>query len=93
MQPVYSRDRRQMTDWLAQGKFALCLGCRDSDRARKQGLPVDDMDMVDWKEGLPISPGGGSISFIKGGPHPNAAKVFINWFLVAQGPNRAAKVR
>ena len=28
MQPVYSRDRRQMTDWLAQGKFALCLGCR-----------------------------------------------------------------
>jgi hypothetical protein len=57
MQPVYSRDRRQMTDWLAQGKFALCLGCRDSDRARKQGLPVDDMDMVDWKEGLPISPG------------------------------------
>ncbi len=28
MQPVYSRDRRQMTDWLAQGKFALCLAVR-----------------------------------------------------------------
>jgi iron(III) transport system substrate-binding protein len=85
MQPVYGRDRRQMTDWMAQGKFALCLGCRDSDRARKQGLPVDDMDMVDWKEGAPISPGGGSISLIKGGPHPNAAKVFINWFLSRRG--------
>jgi len=85
MQPVYGRDRRQITDWLAQGKFALCLGCRDSDRARKQGLPVNDMDMVDWKEGLPISPGGGSISLIKGGPHPNAAKVFINWFLSRRG--------
>ena len=85
MQPVYSRDRRQMTDWLAQGKFALCMGCRDSDRARKQGLPVDDMDMVDWKEGMPVSPGGGSISLIKGGPHPNAAKVFINWFLSRRG--------
>ena len=85
MQPVYGRDRRQITDWLAQGKFALCLGCRDSDRARKQGLPVDDMDMVDWKEGLPISPGGGSMSLIKGGPHPNAAKVFINWFLSRKG--------
>jgi iron(III) transport system substrate-binding protein len=84
-QIVYSRDRRQMTDWLAQGKFALCLGCRDSDRARKQGLPVDDMDMVDWREGAPISPGGGSISLIKGGPHPNAAKVFINWFLSRKG--------
>ena len=43
------------------------------------------MDMVDWKEGLPISPGGGSLSLIKGAPHPNAAKVFVNWFLSRKG--------
>jgi iron(III) transport system substrate-binding protein len=84
-QVVYSRDRRQMTDWLAQGKFALCIGCRDSEKARKQGLPVDEMDMVDWKEGGHISSGGGSMGFIKGAPHPNAAKVFINWFLSRRG--------
>ena len=60
-QPVYSRDRRQMTDWLAQGRFALCMGCRDTERANKQGLPVDDMDMVDWKEGFHISSGGAEI--------------------------------
>jgi iron(III) transport system substrate-binding protein len=84
-QPVYSRDRRQMTDWLAQGKFALCLGCREAEKANKQGLPVNDMDMVDWKEGFHISSGGGSMSLIKGGPHPNAAKVFINWFLSRRG--------
>ena len=85
MQPVFSRDRRQMTDWLAQGKYALCMGCRDSERAHKQGLPVDEMDMVDWKEGGHISSGGGSLSLTKGGPHPNAAKVFINWFLSRRG--------
>jgi hypothetical protein len=28
---------------------------------------------------------GGSISLIKGAPHPNAAKVFINWFLSRRG--------
>jgi len=84
-QPIYSRDRRQMTDWLAQGKFALCIGCRDAERANKQGLPVDDMDMVDWKEGSHISSGGGSLGLIRGGPHPNAAKVFINWFLSRRG--------
>ena len=84
-QPVFARDRRQMTDWLAQGKFALCLGCRDSERAHKQGLPVYEMDMVDWKEGAHISSGGGSLGLIKGGPHPNAAKVFINWFLSRRG--------
>jgi iron(III) transport system substrate-binding protein len=84
-QPVYSRDRRQMTDWLAQGKYALCLGCRDAEKANKQGLPVNDMDMVDWKEGAHISSGGGSLGLIKGGPHPNAARVFINWFLSRRG--------
>ena len=84
-QPVFSRDRRQMTDWLAQGKFALCMGCRDSEKAHKQGLPVYEMDMVDWKEGAHISSGGGSLGLIKGGPHPNAAKVFINWFLSRRG--------
>ena len=84
-QPVYSRDRRQMTDWLAQGKYALCLGCRDAEKANKQGLPVHEMDMVDWKEGAHISSGGGSLGMIKGGPHPNAAKVFINWFLSRRG--------
>ena len=84
-QMVYSKDRRQMTDWLAQGKFSLCMGCRDSERANKQGLPVDDLDMVDWKEGAHISSGGGSLGLIKGAPHPNAAKVFINWFLTRRG--------
>jgi len=85
MQPTFGRDRRQITDWLAQGKFALCVGCRDTNRAKQQGLPVDEMDQVEWKEGFNITSGGGSISFIKGAPNPNAAKVFVNWFLSRRG--------
>ena len=85
MQPTVGRDRRQITDWLAQGKFALCVGCRDTNRAKSQGLPVDELDNVDWKEGLELTSGGGSMSLIKGGPNPNAARVFINWFLSRRG--------
>ena len=85
IQPTLGRDRRQITDWLAQGKFALCVGCRDANRAKNQGLPVDELDNVDWKEGLELTTGGGSMSLIKGGPNPNAAKVFINWFLTRRG--------
>jgi iron(III) transport system substrate-binding protein len=85
IQPTLGRDRRQITDWLAQGKFALCVGCRDANRAKSQGLPVDELDNVDWKEGLELTTGGGSMSLIKGGPNPNAAKVFINWFLTRRG--------
>jgi len=85
MQPVFGRDRRQITDWLAQGRYALCVGCRDTNRAKNQGLPVDELDNVDWKEGVQLTSGGGSMSVIKGGPNPNAAKVFINWFLSRRG--------
>jgi iron(III) transport system substrate-binding protein len=85
MRPTFGRDRRQITDWLAQGKFALCVGCRDTARAKSQGLPVDELDNVEWKEGIQLTSGGGSMSLVKGGPHPNAAKVFVNWFLSRRG--------
>ena len=85
MQPTLGRDRRQITDWLAQGRYALCVGCRETNRAKTQGLPVDEFDNVDWKEGIQLTTGGGSLSLIKGGPNPNAAKVFVNWFLSRRG--------
>ena len=37
------------------------------------------------KEGAHVSSGGGSFGLIKGGPHPNASKLFINWFLSRRG--------
>src|SRR5215813_5503112 len=76
LQPTLGRDRRQITDWLAQGRYALCVGCRETTRAKSQGLPVDELDNVDWKEGLELTTGGGN---------PNAAKVFVNWFLSRRG--------
>jgi iron(III) transport system substrate-binding protein len=78
-------DRRTITDWLAAGKFAICHGCRQIEKAQSQGLTVDDFDTGNWKEGQQLSTGGGSIGLIKGAPHPNAAKVFINWFLSREG--------
>jgi len=47
MQPIFGRDRREITDWLAQGRYARCIGCRDTARAKSQGLPVDELDNVD----------------------------------------------
>jgi ABC-type Fe3+ transport system substrate-binding protein len=85
MQPVLGRDRRQITDWLAQGRYALCVGCRETAKAKSQGLPVDEFDDLQWKEGAQVTSGGGSMSLIKGAPNPNAAKVFINWFLTRRG--------
>jgi iron(III) transport system substrate-binding protein len=80
------RDRRQGTNWLATGKFPLCFLCRDIEKVKEQGLPVDVIP-ADWiKEGGTL--GGGSASnlaLINRAPHPNAAKIFINWYLSRQG--------
>ena len=85
MDMQFVKNFRQMTDWLAQGKYAICMGCKDSMRAKNQGLPVDDFDTTRWKEGSSFSSGGGSLSLLSQAPHPNAAKVFINWFFSRKG--------
>lgn len=92
MDMTFARDSRQMTDWLAAGKYAICVGCLNIARANKQGLPVDEFLTTDWKEGAGISAGGGTISLIKQAPHPSAAKVFINWFLSPRGQSALQKI-
>jgi iron(III) transport system substrate-binding protein len=85
MDLTFSKNFQQMTDWMAQGRFAICMGCKDSLRAKNQGLSVDDFETEGWKEGASFSTGGGSLSLLNRAPHPNAAKVFINWFLSRKG--------
>ncbi|MGH7848650.1 MAG: ABC transporter substrate-binding protein [Candidatus Binatia bacterium] len=80
------RDARQGTDWLASGKFALCL-CQSAALARAvaQGLPVDFIDPHGFKERPPLGSGGHTMALIQNAPHPNAAKLFINWHLSREG--------
>jgi iron(III) transport system substrate-binding protein len=88
MQVTLSRDARQMTDWLASGKFSLCIRCNAGSavgKALQQGLPIGSLDTGSWKEGGSSSAAGGTLGIPSHAPHPNAAKVFINWFLSREG--------
>ena len=88
MQVTVSRDARQMTDWLASGKFPLCIRCNagsEVGRAKEQGLPIGSLDTESWKEGGSSSAAGGTLGLPSRAPHPNAAKVFVNWFLSRGG--------
>jgi iron(III) transport system substrate-binding protein len=80
------RQYPQGEDWLASGKFALCL-CRHQSisEAKQQGLPVDLMDPTQFKEGVGIETRAKTLALMNSAPHPNAAKVFINWFLSREG--------
>jgi iron(III) transport system substrate-binding protein len=87
MDVAISGNRRQGTDWLSSGKYYICFACRDTEMAIKQGLPVGEVDPLSLKEGANEIGGGSSsvLAFLNKSPHPNAAKVFINWFLSRQG--------
>jgi iron(III) transport system substrate-binding protein len=78
------RDFRQGSDWLATGKFSICFFC-DVDVLKKQGLPVDTFGPKAFKEGGGLVQQFGTLTLVNRAPHPNAAKVFINWLLSRRG--------
>lgn len=75
-----SRDRRQITDWLARGSHPICLTCRpdDADALRKEGYKlVEVFDLADTKNLVNSAPF--LVTVANKAPNPNAATVFINW--------------
>jgi iron(III) transport system substrate-binding protein len=78
------RDYRQGTDWLAVGKAAICFFC-EADISKQQGLPVDSFGPRVFKEGAGLVQQFGTLGLVNRAPHPNAAKVFINWLLSRKG--------
>ena len=87
-----TRDLRQLADALAKGKVALAFGLGRSqiEPFIKAGLPLKPAPVT--KEGLPASNAFGVLGVIKDPPHPNATKVFINWFLGREGQDWYSRI-
>ena len=86
MAPTLYTRYPQGEDWLAAGKYSLCL-CRHQSisKAKSQGLPVDLMEPARFKEGAGVETRAKTLVLMNQAPHPNAAKVFLNWFLSREG--------
>ena len=80
-----TRDLRLLAENLAKGKIAVTTGIGYSEFLPfiKANLPVLPLPMP--KEGLYVSGGYGHLTVLKNPPHPNAAKVFVNWLLSRDG--------
>lgn len=86
MDVLFSRNDRQAADWLATGKAALGLFLAAMTEAKSQGLPIEEFRDSTFKEPPSVDTGAnGTIALMKQAPHPNAARVFINWFLSREG--------
>lgn len=82
---VLTRDYAQVADWVAQGKYSIGVG-QTADRIeelRKEGIPLKAFGLPDGPGQL--SGGFSVIGVIQGAHNPNAATVFLNWFLSREG--------
>jgi iron(III) transport system substrate-binding protein len=87
-----TRDLRQLTDALARGKVSVAFGVGRSqaDPFIEAGLPLKPVPPP--AEGLPASNSFGVVGVIKNPPNPNAARVFVNWFLSREGQDWYGKI-
>jgi iron(III) transport system substrate-binding protein len=81
------RDYAQEVNMLGQGRYSVGIGLSDSlaEQRAKQGVPIEIVDIRQLKEGSDTSPASGGLSIFNRPPHPNAAKVYINWLLSKEG--------
>ena len=89
---VRTRERRQMSDWLARGTQPICLNCREDD---VRPLVKDGFKIVEIFElnGIPGTINGSPwmLTLANKAPHPKAAQVFANWILSKEGLETYAK--
>jgi len=85
---TFSDDRRILETWLVGGRFpllAIVTGDEELRALEKKGLPIKRRWMPKEIDLIRAGGSGCCISVFDNAPHPNAAKLFVNWFLSKEG--------
>lgn len=92
--PLLLKNYSQEVDSVGRGKYPIGVGLADHlvKQRIQQGIPIEIVDVGQFKEGSDISPAVGTLGFLKNAPHPNAAKVYINWLLSKEGQTMFTRV-
>ncbi len=82
---MMTRNQDLQATWLARGKYPIALWPTTGAVAKfiEAGAHVRPISVM--KEGSVAGSAGSGLSIFNKAPHPNAAKVFINWFLSREG--------
>jgi len=83
----FSRDDNQMINSVGHGESLLGIGISDGILADdiNKGLPIKAQAAANLTEKPYVTAGTGVLAVPKGAPHPNAAKVYVDWLLSAEG--------
>ena len=89
MNVTFSSDRRVVETWLVRGRYPIMPSAGEGNEElrelAKKGLPVKEAYLPIKVGTLRASGSGCCISAFKFAPHPNAQKLFANWFLTKEG--------
>jgi len=84
--PNFSRSGRQINDWLARGTYPISI---DGSEARVKQLQEEGfpLKIIYSLSDLPsrVTAGNGLLALLNNAPHPNAARVFLNWAVSKEG--------
>ncbi len=87
---LVTRDMRQQMEWVARGKYPLAVWAQTP--AVVEFLKVSaPIAAAEFKEMSGVSPSNGGIGIPTKPAHPNAVRVFLNWFLSREGQALAVK--
>ncbi|MDP2645569.1 MAG: extracellular solute-binding protein, partial [Desulfobacterales bacterium] len=84
------RNNRLQVEEVAKGKFSIGLAPNPDVLANflKMGSPLE---VVFFKQGARVTSAAGALSVPGKQPHPNAAKLFVNWLLTKEGQSAFSK--
>ncbi|MCH7522058.1 MAG: hypothetical protein IIB42_10225, partial [Candidatus Marinimicrobia bacterium] len=85
---IFSADRRILETWLVKGRYSIrAVSGAEEDllMLAEKGLPIKQLRLPKTVGILRASGSGCCISAFANAPHPNAAKLFANWFLTKEG--------
>ncbi|MBA2689332.1 MAG: extracellular solute-binding protein [Burkholderiales bacterium] len=87
---VISDSKRQMAEWVVRKRYPIAVGLGSDDtlaQFQQQGLGKN-VKNVSGDDAI----GGDTVTLINKAPHPNAAKVYVNWLLSAKTQAKLADV-
>jgi iron(III) transport system substrate-binding protein len=85
-QPGVSRDDRELANWTARGIYPISLahGANEIETLKKDGFKVAVLKNFPEAPGY-VTAGFGLVTLMNKAPHPNAAKLFVNWIAMKEG--------
>jgi iron(III) transport system substrate-binding protein len=92
---TFTRQPRQIAEWMARGRYPIGIGVGTGPLTdlKKEGVGHDvELFTGELAAAASMTPGWGAIGLVNRAPHPNAAKVYLNFLLSRRGQEAFVKV-